>query len=94
MLLSLYKYSVQRRPHNLQAIWDALAYKKVANNPHIAAGVPGTWLGFRHKGVYTQYRCAKKHKHGHDVHGPDEGIVACAPFPGRVNRRDVGNSKL
>ena len=76
---------------------DALAYKKVFNNPgstYIAAGVPGSWLGFRHKGAYTENRCAKKHKYGHDVHGLDEGIVACAPFSGRVNRRDVGKGKL
>jgi hypothetical protein len=44
--------------------------------------------------VYAKYRCAEKHKYGHDANGLDEDIVACAHFSGRVNRRYVGKSKL
>lgn len=71
--------------------------RKYTNNPrstYIAPREPGAWLGFRHKGVHAKYRCAKKHKYGHDANGLDEGIVACAPFSGPVNRRYVGKSKL
>ena len=72
-------------------------YKRVDNNPrstYIAPGVPGTWLGFRQKSVHSEYDCPEEHKLGHAPHGLDEGLAACPPSPGRVNRCYVGRGKL
>jgi hypothetical protein len=51
-------------------------------------------LGFRQKSVHTEYHCANEHKLGHSTHGLDKDLAACALFPGRVNRRNVGRGKL